>query len=262
MNPNRTQQAAATIWALWNAGETVLALPEMCRPQTENEGREIQLHYPDLSGSSVGGWKIAATSIGGQRHIGVSGPLEGPYLQSKMHFEDAVLSMSGNHMAVAEAEFAFKFGQDVPARDKPYSKAEIISAIESLHPSLEFPDSRLSDFASVGAATLLADFACGKDWVIGQATTEPWKEIVLAECPVKLIINGKVATSGTGADALGSPIIALEWVVNRLSQRGIDITADQYITTGVCGIPQPIHAGDSVTADLGTFGTVSATLVD
>ena len=260
MSDQQPQQAAAALWALWSAGETVDALPLNCRPNSETQGRHAQLYFAELAGDRVGGWKIAATSAGGQNHIGVVEPLEGPYLQSRMHQNDAVLSMAGNHMAVAEAEFAFCFAQKLESRATPYSNEQILSAVGTLHPSLELPDSRLSNFSSVGAATLLADCACARDWVIGAATTVDWRRIDLANAPTRLIINDEVVTKGTGADTLGNPLNALAWVVNRLSSRGIAIEAGQFITTGVCGLPKPIRPGDEVTCDLGEFGTVSATL--
>ena len=262
MNSDIARQAAAALWALRNAGETINALPANCKPESEDAGRQAQIHFPELADDTIAGWKIAATSAGGQKHIGVDGPLEGPYLSSHMYEPDAVLSMAGNHMAVAEAEFAFRFGKSIIGREAAYTRNEILDAVSSLHPSLEFPDSRISDFANAGAATLLADCACGKDWVIGEATSVEWRNINLAESPVQLIINDEVATQGTGADALGHPLAALEWVVNQLSSRGITIEAEQYITTGVCGLPKPIRSGDRVTADLGIFGSVSAVLVD
>ena len=262
MSEELAKQAAAALWALWNAGETINALPGHCSPVSEEDGRLAQTYFPELAGDRISGWKIAATSAGGQNHIGVSGPLEGPYLASRTHGPDAVLSMTGNHMAVAEAEFAFRFGRPLEGHGNPYSREEIMDAVESLHPSLEIPDSRISDFATAGAPALLADCACGRDWVLGPATTESWRDFNLAECPVQLIINDEVATQGTGADALGNPLAALEWVVNRLSARGISLEAGQYITTGVCGLPKPIRAGDRLTSDLGIFGTVSAVLVD
>ncbi len=262
MTEERARQAAATLWALWNAGETINALPAHCQPESEDEGRQAQLYFPELADDAIGGWKIAATSAGGQNHIGVTEPLEGPYLQSHIHPDGAVLSMAGNHMAVAEAEFAFRFGRRLHSLDEPYSIEEIVDAVESLHPSLEFPDSRISEFSKAGAAALLADCACGREWVIGAATPSDWRSADLASAPTELIINGEVATQGTGADALGNPLSALQWAVNRLSARGISIEAGQYITTGVCGLPKPIRSGDRVTCDLGEFGKVSATLVD
>ena len=262
MNEDRSRQAAATLWALQCAGETINALPAHCNPSNEAEGRKAQLFFAELAGSSIAGWKIAATSAGGQNHIGVTAPLEGPYLESRIHSDGAILSMAGNHMAVAEAEFAFRFGRSLDFRSEPYEVEEILEAVDSLHPSLEFPDSRISEFATVGAAALLADCACGRDWVLGAASTADWATANLQMAPARLIVNDEVVSEGTGEDALGSPLLALNWVVNQLRIRGITIESGQYITTGVCGLPKPIRSGDRVICDLGEFGSVSATLVD
>ena len=262
MSNDRPRRTAAVLWALRCSGETIEKLPPDCALKNESQGRDAQTYYSELSGQSVGGWKLAATSEGGQNHIGVSGPLEGPYLSSHIYSSGVTLSMFGNQLKVAEAEFAFCFGRSLVSRDRPYSRKEIIDAVASLHPSLEIPDTRITDYANAGPAALLADCACNKDWILGDAATQDWKSIDLAECPVKLRINDETATEGTGADALGGPLNALEWGVNRIIARGISIEAGQYITTGVCGLPKPIQSGDFVTADLGIFGTASASLVD
>ena len=262
MTANIAKQAAATLWALRNAGETVNALPAHCNPRDKIDGQSAQLYYTELSGDSLAGWKIAATSAGGQKHIGVNEPLEGPYLRIHTHGPNAVLSMTGNYMAVAEAEFAFRFATNLKARNGGFTVKQILNAVESLHPSLEFPDSRISDFAVAGDAALLADCACGKDWVIGDATSEDWQNANLASAPIRLIINGETVTEGTGKDSLGSPLLALQWLVNRLCARGINIESGHYVTTGVCGLPKPVKSGDRVTADLGKFGSVTATLTE
>ena len=262
MKNDPANQAAATLLALWNCGNTIADLPDECKPKSEEEGRCAQLAFAEMAGDTIAGWKIAATSAGGQKHIGVNGPLEGPYLSSHLHPPDTIVSMTGNHMAVAEAEFAFRFASSLAGNGTEYSIEEIVEAVGSLHPSLELPDSRLSEFSTAGAATLLADCACGRDWIIGNPTTEDWRRADLSRSPTQLIINDQVVTEGTGADTLGSPITALQWVVNKLSSRGITVEAGQYITTGVCGLPKPISVGDRVTADLGVFGSVSAVLMN
>lgn len=262
MSEQRDKQAAAALWALRNAGETIDSLPLHCKPINDDEGRRSQLFFSELANDAVAGWKIAASSVGGQKHIGVTEPLEGPYLASHIHRNGAILSMAGNHMAVAEAEFAFCFSRNLESRSDSYTTEEILDAVGSLHPSLEFPDSRISDFANAGAAALLADCACGRDWVIGDAANADWRNADLSRAPTKLIINDEIATEGSGADALGNPLRALEWVVNRLSERKIAVQAGQFITTGVCGLPKPVQSGDHVVCDLGDYGTVSAVLVD
>ena len=44
-------------------------------PKDKLEAYKIQASYETLSNSALFGWKIAATSVDGQKHIGVDGPL-------------------------------------------------------------------------------------------------------------------------------------------------------------------------------------------
>ena len=254
--------AADTLWSLWKAGAVINQISPSCRPVTIEHGQATQMEFSALAESPVCGWKIAATSEGGQAHIGVLNPLEGPYLKSKIHESGVRLSMRGNHMAVAEAEFAFVLSSDIPARSEPYAWNEVLDAIGQLRPSLEFPDSRFKEFKEVGEACILADCAYARDCVLGAPAKAYWRNLELNEFPVQLHINGNVVTKGTGADALGDPRIAFTWLVNRLSARGIVLRSGQFVTTGVCGKPMPVVAGDHVVAELGCFGTAEAYLTD
>ena len=253
--------AAEQLWRAWRQGEKLAQLPDACRPQTLSEGYAIQAHLPSVSGQDVYGWKIAATNPTGQTHIGVDGPIAGRLLASQILAANTSASMQGNEMAVAEAEFAFQLAQGLPVRSDPYTETEVMTAVGSLHPAIELPDSRFADFAAAGAAQLAADDACAHLFVLGEAASADWRSMDLAAQPVKLIINDQLATKGPGADVLGGPLSALTWLANQCSALGIGLAAGQVITTGVCGTPCAIKAGDHVTADFGTLGHVSCDLV-
>ena len=138
-------------------------------------------------------------------------------------------------MRVAEAEFAFRLGRDLPPRPEPYSVDEALAAVDTLHTAIELPDSRYEDFTIVGAPQLIADNACAHLFVIGPATTARWREIDLANHRAALTVRGKQTHYGQGANVLGDPRIALAWLVNELS--GLDITLEtgQIVTRHVRG---------------------------
>ena len=104
----------------------------------------------------------------------VSAPIPGRLLTSRCLEDGADVPMQGNRMLVAECEFVFRLGQDLPPRETPYTSDEVMAAVASLHPGLELPDSRFADFTAVGAAQLAADNACTHWMVIGAATTVNW----------------------------------------------------------------------------------------
>ena len=251
-------KAAATIVSHWRAGTKLHELVLGQRPRSIAEGYAAQQQL--ANGRDVVGWKIAATSKAGQQHIGVDGPLAGRIFADRLLLPDGQASMRGNAMAAAECEFVFVLGEDIPPRDRPYDRATVMAAVASLHPGLELPDSRYEDFLAAGAAALVADNACAHWMVLGDSCSKPWRDVDLAGHPTRLLINGAVATSGYGRDALGDPRDALCWLANAQVDIGISLRAGQFVTTGVTGAPTPIRAGDEIIADLGEFGQVCVRL--
>lgn len=253
-------EAGRIIYRTWADGGVIEVLPDACRPRTIAQGYAAQRALVEASGEPVLGWKIAATSIGGQRHINVDGPIAGRLLASRVHRSPGEVAFGANRMAVAEAEFAFVMGDDLPARPDAYSIDEVMSAVSTLHPAIEIPDSRFADFTRAGIAQLAADNACAHEFVLGPATEADWRAIDLAAHPVRLSIDGREATAGTGSDALGDPRAALAWIANHHAVQGAALRAGDIITTGVCGKPSAIAAGNRVVADLGTIGIAEVTL--
>ena len=256
----RPEEAGRIILRCWTAGEVIASLPDSCRPNTMDEGYAAQRALAAASGVAVVGWKIAATSTSGQRHINVGGPIAGRLLSNRVHRSPCRVRFGANRMAVAEAEFAFVMGADLPAREAPWSVDEVLAAVDTLHPAIEIPDSRFEDFTRAGSAQLAADNACAHEFVLGPATEADWRAIDLAAQPVSLTIDGRTATNGTGADALGDPRAALAWIANNHAAQGTTLGAGDIVTTGVCGKPSAIGPGSHVVANLGTIGSAEVTL--
>jgi len=256
MNQQDIRSAAAILWQHWQQSTRFDELPAYCRPGTRAEGYAIQAEVAKLSGQNIVGWKIAATSTAGQQHIRVDGPLAGCLLSARAVEAGARLSLAGNHMKVAEAEFAFRMARPLPKRAEPYSVAEVLAAVASLHPAIEVPDSRYADFTRVGAAQLIADVACACWFVLGPATRADWRAIDLAQHSVAAYRDGALAGQGSGANVLGDPRRALAWIANELSAYGDGLRAGEVVITGTCLTPVPVSAGDSIKADFGELGVV------
>jgi 2-keto-4-pentenoate hydratase len=249
--------AAELLLSHWAATTRLAALPEGLRPSTRAQAYEAAAAVAERSGSPVAGWKIAATSEAGQKHINVDGPLIGRILTSRLLPPGASVKLGGNIMRVAEAEFAFGFVKDLPPRIEPYAQEEALDAVGSLHLSIEVPDSRYDDFTTVGAAQLIADTACACWLVLGPAVDAPWRQLDLAAHVVKGLRNGVAVAEGTGRAVLGDPRKALTWFVNEASRYCGGVKAGQFVTTGTCIVPIAIAEGDEVMIDYGVLGTIS-----
>ena len=260
MNEGQVNEAARILWDAWSAGRRIPGLPRGCRPESLDEGYAIQRAVAERSGSGAVGWKIAATSEAGQAHIGVDGPLAGRLLGSRLYRGGADVPAGPLHMGVAEAEFAFHMGRDLPSGRAPFSVDAVMEAVDALHLAIEVPDSRFEDFAVAGAPQLAADTACADLFVLGPAAPDEWRALDLASHPVTLRINGTEASAGSGANVLGDPRIALAWLANDRAERGEPLRAGEVVTTGTCVTPAPIRSGDELLADFGSLGTVGARL--
>ena len=97
----------------WRAGTKLDGLASALRPRDRLEGYAIQAELERTSAQKLFGWKIAATSGAGQKHINVPGPMAGIILAETVIADGGTASMAGNEMAVAEPEFAFRMGRDL-----------------------------------------------------------------------------------------------------------------------------------------------------
>jgi len=259
--------AAALLWRHWTAGTKLPHLPEDIRPLDRSDGYAVQAAVAALSGQRGVGWKIAATSIVGQKHIGVDGPLAGRLLSgrvataTKERTPREPTSLDGNTMRVAEAEFAFRMKGSLPAREAVYGVQEVLDAVDTVHPTIEIPDSRYDDYARVGAPQLIADCACASWLVVGAPAEVDWRGVDLASHRVATFLNDQPSATGVGSNVLRDPRLALTWVANELRTYGQGLTAGDIVTTGTCIEPVAIRPGDTFRAEFGALGTVQVQLV-
>ncbi len=65
---------------------------------------------------------------------------------------DEAPTLCGNHMNVAEPEFAFRMAKPLAPRSEAYIIDDVLDAVGALHLAIELPSSRFQDFSKVGAA--------------------------------------------------------------------------------------------------------------
>jgi 2-keto-4-pentenoate hydratase len=270
-----TSQAAASQAAASQTAAQLLAdarivrkrlaeLPQAVRPQSPDEAYAVQdgliERLLDHYGGSIIGYKIACTNLTAQQQLNVDGPFRGRLLSHFCRDSPAHLDTGDFFMRVVEAEFAFRMARDLPplSKDGPRRREEIADAIEGVIPAIEIVDSRFDEWTTIGAPSLIADNACNAAWVKGPLLTR-WRDIDLATQQVRVIVNGRLEREGSGANVLGHPLSAMEWLVNSLAAAGLGLKAGQHVTTGVTTVVYMAERGDHIIADFGPVGSAEVT---
>lgn len=241
-------------------GGTVDVSPKTLGSDLENAyalQTEVLRHIGDPSD----GWKVGSTSAEAQAALGTSEP-GAARVPSRFRFTSpATVPIFAVHDAKLEAEFAFRLGQDLPARDRDYTDAEVAAAINGVAPSLEIVGSRLArGLAGSGRAAVTADGGANIALVTG-TFIDDWQRFDLPSHQLTVTLNGELRAEGEGRRALGNPFNVMVWLANRERQRD-GLRAGEVSTTGTCSGLLDIKAGDTVIADYGTLGTVQAALID
>ena len=253
---DRSDRAAAVLWERWQSRRSGGFLPGYVRPVTLSDAWAVQVAFAELAGPTIG-WKVAASSIAGQQHIGASGPIAGPLLASGLRQSGETVPLT--RMASAEPEIAFRLGKSLPASGGPYGSDEIMASVSEVLPSIEIPDSRFSEVSGVGQAQILADMACTAYVVLG-APIRTWEFGDLKDRRVLMRVNGEVVADGVGSNALGGPLNALLWLVDEVTERGSDLLAGQIVITGAAAPPAPIRVGDIISCEVDGAPPVTTTI--
>jgi 2-keto-4-pentenoate hydratase len=250
-------EAARILWDAWTQGGRIPSLPEHCRPRDRARGYAIQPELIRISGQQVAGWKIAASSLAGQRHINVDGPLAGPLLANRLVAAGSTIDLRGNRMRLAEAEFAFRMATALPPRGVAYTVGDVRAATATLHPAIEFPDSRYEDVTAVGAPQLIADAACAWWATVGEPSPIDWRDIDLDAHAVAVFKDGRLIAEGRGEN-VGGPLRALTWIANELAAYGGGLRTGDLVITGTCVEPVAVEPGERLRVDFGDLGAIEA----
>ena len=255
MDRARVQSAVEVLAAARREGRVIERLPEACRPRSLAEGYEVQNAFRAAWPDTHAGWKIGATAPPTMAKFGVKEPMYGPFFARDVYASPAQPAAPSRHAMMIESEFAYRFGRDLPARATPYTRDEILAAIDAIIPAFEIVGPRFAQVPFDDVGSVVADCMLNAAMVLRKPITD-WQAIDGPRHPVKLTIDGAVKGEGKGSDALGDPRNVLDWVVEKLRAAGIGLTKGQILSTGTCTGMVPIKPGETAIADFGPLGTI------
>lgn len=194
----------------------------------------------------IGGWKIGASSPEDLQ------PLFAPMPRQWMN------SPARGRLRGVEVEIAFLLGRDLLKRDEPYSRAEVMAAIESAHPALEILDSGIAEPDKAPRLLKIADLQINGGFVAGAAIGD-WQNRDWSRESVTLRINGELKKQRTGSNAAGDLMRLLVYLANEGSDRTGGLRTGQWITTGSWTGADYCQPGDVAEGRFTSSETVSVT---
>ena len=208
-------RGGALLWEAWRERRQIDALPADCRPasppRTLDEAYAVQDGLAASAGLAVAGYKIGATNAQVQARFGVDAPFSGRLFADYVGGSPLTVPANTVNFYAIEAEFDFVMGRALAPRDAPYTQGDVRAAVASVHPAIEVPDSRYTDWLSMKAPDLIGDNAIGCLLCLGPPG-EGGLDRDLAGQPVIVRVNGEVASEGAGSNVLGDPWNVMVWL--------------------------------------------------
>lgn len=198
-------------------------LPPELRPTNLEEVAMIHQRMA-LAYGDIGGWKIGAPSADAT-------PFFAPMSRAWMAGSGALLYAPAYRYRVLEAEVAFLLGKDLPPRNTPYSRDEVLGAVASCHAAIEELESALIDPKAADRFSALADLQMNGAFIYGPAVPD-WRSIDFSNEAVTLTIDGTVRVERTGSNTSGDLLRLLPYLANEGAVRTGGLRAGQWITTG------------------------------
>lgn len=244
------RQAADTLIAARRSGETIADLPAELQPADVPETYFVQ----DLVGAAfgpIGGWKIGAGAPDAT-------PAFAPMPLAWISANGATLSGPRWRLRTLEAEIAFLVGEDLPPRETPYTRDEVLAAMASCHPAIEILESALTVTGAAARASANADLQVHGGFVAGPAVPH-WREIDFTRERVTLSVAGKLEVERVGSNTSGDLLRLLPYLANEGSARTGGLKKGQWITTGSWTGNTPAPAGAHCVAEFATAGKAELT---
>jgi 2-keto-4-pentenoate hydratase len=206
------------------------------------------------AGRRLVGRKIGLTAKVVQVQLGVNEPDFG-MLFADMALADGEEVSRGRLIAPkVEAEVAFVMGRDITTEQPTI--ADVIRAVDFVIPAIEIVDSRVADW-KIKIVDTVADNASAGLFTLG---CEPklLRKLDLRHCGMVIESKGEPICVGTGAAAMGNPVVAMLWLARTMARVGRPLKAGDVVMSGSLGPMTPVAWGDVVEARISGLGSVRA----
>lgn len=221
MNTSDINAAAKLLADARRTGVKREPLPVELQPKTIDEGHAIQDATVALLNEAVGGWKTGLDKSGVMSRA--------PIFASDIQLNPGRVGSSSKNLRGIEAEIAFRFTKDLPARASDYSRSEVEDALEAFA-AIELLNSRYAESGPRSTLEKLADRIIQGGIVCG-TPRQDWRSVDWAKLEVVLTVDGTDIASNTGSHPVGDAVAPALALVNSL-RKATGVKAGQIMTTG------------------------------
>ena len=125
-----------------------------------------------------------------------------------------------------------RISKDTPSTGTaPYTADTIRAHVANLYCGMELVDNRYVDVTKVGGPGRIADNVLQAALVTGTEVKD-WQKLDFPGLKGRSLLDGKELANGPGSAVMGSALISLAWLANKLLEHGKHLKAGDVILTG------------------------------
>ncbi|MBP2301025.1 2-keto-4-pentenoate hydratase [Azospirillum picis] len=227
------------------------ALPDSALPANLDDAYAIQAGVARRLGP-VTAWKVGAAGPDAE-------PSCAPINAATLFFDTGRLPAAMFNVIGIEAEVVYRFARDLPLRDEPWTREEVLDAVGSVHPGFEICDTRFARYGSLDPLSHLADQANHGALIVGPSVAN-WRLIDPAKQRLTLAVDGRVVVDVVGGNSAVDTVRLLVWLANVGSRAFGGLHAGDTVTTGSCTGTVFIQPGSRSVARFADLGPIELTV--
>lgn len=266
LTPERAQELARGLDEAERTRTPMRQLSMQHPGMTIDEAYAVQLAWRDLKlarGRTVAGRKIGLTSVTMQRQQEVGEPDRGIYFDDMMFRTGQTIPFDRFIRPRVEVELAFELRR--PLAGPGVTMTDVLDATAWVIPAVEIVDSRLQmkdpeNGQSRKIADAIGDNAANAGMILG-GTPVRVEDVDLRWVGGLLYIDGVIVDSGVSAAVMNHPAAGIAWLANALVPYGEHLEPGQPVLAGAFTRSNFVERGDTVQADYGPLGVVTAQFV-
>jgi 2-oxo-3-hexenedioate decarboxylase/2-keto-4-pentenoate hydratase len=215
-------------------------LPSAAADLSEADSYKVQFAVHDrLTGNGqdrIAGWKAGLCLPHQYEPMKLSGPVFAGIYQSGVRPSGTVFEKGWPLKPGIECEMVARLAKDVTAGDQPYTAETIKPHVSGFFCGAEVLENRYTDFAKVSGPGPIADDFLQAACIVGTEVRN-WQTVDFAILEGRSVFQDKEIGRGPGTNVMGSALISLAWLANKLIEHGKHLQAGDVVLTGTVHPP-------------------------